>query len=101
MLVFINACRLLSALPSLSQFDRGRLSLVAISLYALLLLFAPRHLSEFTLAGPLLLLPAALEVQIYEVNFFCVSVTPYNFILHQNRIFCINDVKMQPRLNTG
>ena len=41
--------------------------------------FAPRHLSEFTLAGPLLLLPAALEVQIYEVNFFCVSVTPLQF----------------------
>ena len=33
--VFINACRLLSALPSLSQFGRGRLSLVAISFYAL------------------------------------------------------------------
>ena len=32
---FMNACRLLSALPSLSQFGRGRLSLVAISFYAL------------------------------------------------------------------
>ena len=32
--VFINACRLLSALRSLSQFGRGRLSLVAISFYA-------------------------------------------------------------------
>ena len=40
-LVFINACRLLSALPSLSQFGRGRLSLVAISFYALSLLFGP------------------------------------------------------------
>ena len=30
-LVFINACRLLSALPSLLQFGWGRLSLVAIS----------------------------------------------------------------------
>ena len=37
--VFINACRLLSALPSLSQFGQGRLSLVAISFYALSLLF--------------------------------------------------------------
>ena len=50
--VFINACRLLSALPSLSQFGQGRLSLVAISFYALSLLFGPCHLSEFTLAGP-------------------------------------------------
>ena len=44
--VFINACRLLSALPSLSQFGRGRLSLVAISFYALSLLFGPCRLSE-------------------------------------------------------
>ena len=51
-LVFINACRLLSALPSLSQFGQGRLSLVAISFYTLSLLFGPCHLSEFTLAGP-------------------------------------------------
>ena len=50
--VFINACRLLSALPSLSQFGWGRLSLVAISFYALSLLFGPCRLSEFTLAGP-------------------------------------------------
>ena len=33
--VLINACRLLSALPSLSQFGPGRLSVVAISFYAL------------------------------------------------------------------
>ena len=52
MLVFINACCLLSALPSLSQFGWGRLSLVEISFYALSLLFGPCHLSEFTLAGP-------------------------------------------------
>ena len=51
-LVFINACRLLLALPSLSQFGWGRLSLVEISFYALSLLFGPCHLSEFTLAGP-------------------------------------------------
>ena len=51
--VFINACRLLLALLSLSQFGRRRLSLVAISFYALLLLFGPCCLSEFTLAGPL------------------------------------------------
>ena len=49
--VFINACRLLSALPSLSQFGWGRLSLVATSFYALSLLFGPCCLSEFTLAG--------------------------------------------------
>ena len=51
--VFINACRLFSALPSLSHFGRERLSLVAISFYALSLLFGPCRLSEFTLAGPL------------------------------------------------
>ena len=50
--VFINACRLLSGLLSLSQFGRGRLSLVAISFYTLSLLFGPWHLSEFILAGP-------------------------------------------------
>ena len=50
--VFINACRLLSALPSLSQLGQGRLSLVAISFYELSLLFGPCCLSEFTLAGP-------------------------------------------------
>ena len=50
--MFINACRLLSALPSLLQFGRGRLSLVGISFYALSLLFGPCRLSEFTLAGP-------------------------------------------------
>ena len=37
--MFINACHLLSVLPSLSQFGWGRLSLVAISFYALSLLF--------------------------------------------------------------
>ena len=47
-----KACRLLSALPSLSQFGRGRLSLVTISFYVLSLLFGPCRLSEFTLAGP-------------------------------------------------
>ena len=52
-LVFINACHLLSPLPSLSQFGQGRLSLVAISFYALSLLFGPCHLLEFTLAGSL------------------------------------------------
>ena len=51
-LVFINACRLLSALPLLPQFGRGRLSLLAISFYSLLLLLGPCRFSEFTLAGP-------------------------------------------------
>ena len=57
--VFINACRLLSALPSLSQFGRGRLSLVAISFYTLSLHFGPCRLSEFTLARSLGLKVAA------------------------------------------
>ena len=52
-LMFINACRLLLALPSLSQFGQGRLFLVAISFYVLSLLSGPCRLSEFTLAGPL------------------------------------------------
>ena len=107
-LVFVNVCRLLSALPWPSQFGRGKLSLdclqsafslkirlvlisssaipnhdviitgarglgfacsnlakktrdcsqsrsslVAISFHALLLLFGPCRLSEFTLSGPL------------------------------------------------
>ena len=51
-LVFINVCCLLSALSSLSQFGWGRLSLVVISFYALLLLFGPCCLLEFTLGGP-------------------------------------------------
>ena len=49
--VFINACCLLLALPSLLQFGRGRLSLVTISFYVLSILFGPCRLSEFTLAG--------------------------------------------------
>ena len=49
--VFINACRLLSALPSLWQFGWGRLSLVAISFFVLSLLFGRCCLSEFTLGG--------------------------------------------------
>ena len=52
--MFINACCLLSALPSLSQFGGGRLSPVAISFYTLSLLFGPCRLSEFTLTGLLL-----------------------------------------------
>ena len=45
---------ILLALPSLlSQFGRGRLSLIAISFYRLSPLFGPCRLSEFTLAGPL------------------------------------------------
>ena len=50
--VFINACRLLSALPSLLQFGQGGLPRVMISFYALPLLFGPCRLSEFTLAVP-------------------------------------------------
>ena len=57
--VFINACRLLSALRSLSQFGRGRLSLVAISFYTLSLHLRPCRLSEFTLARSLGLKVAA------------------------------------------
>ena len=44
-------CLFLALLP-LSQFGRGRLSLVTISFYALSLLFGPCGLSEFTMVGP-------------------------------------------------
>ena len=38
---------------------------------------------------------------IYEIT-FVVSVWLHNsLILHQNGILCVNDAKMQPRLNTG
>ena len=43
----------MTALPSLWQFGRGRLSLVAISFYGLSLLIGPCRLLEFPLAGPL------------------------------------------------
>ena len=47
-------CRQFLALMSLSEFYREKLSFVAISFYALSLLFAGScRLSEFTLAGPL------------------------------------------------
>ena len=57
--VFINACCLLSALPSLSQFGQRRLSVVAISFSTLSLHFGPCRLSEFTLARSLGLKVAA------------------------------------------
>ena len=73
--VFINACRLLSALPSLSQFGRGRLSLVAISFYVLSLLFGPCRLSEFTLAGPLSQI-ALYAVKHDNYHYFWLCNTP-------------------------
>ena len=66
--VFVNSCCLLSALPSLSQFGQGRLSLVAISFYALLLLFEPCPLSEFTLAGSLYNLQLLLVIHMWLVK---------------------------------
>ena len=70
--VFINACRLLSALPSLSQFGQGRLSLGAISFYALSLPFGPCRLSEFTLAGPQLLLLLKIDTTNHiEIHLAC------------------------------
>ena len=71
MSVFINACRLLSALPSLSQFGRGRLSLVANSFHALSLLFGPCRLSEFTLAG------LTKDMKAGKANSFTVSLYSY------------------------
>ena len=73
--VFINACRLLSALPSLLQFGRGRLSLVAISFYVLSLLFGPCRLSEFTLAGPLSQI-ALYAVKLDNYHYFWLCNTP-------------------------
>ena len=60
---------LLSALPSLSQFGRGRLSLVLISFYVLSLLLGPCRLSEFTLAGP--------HLNINKKNLTSICVTAY------------------------
>ena len=68
----INACRLLSALASLLQLGRGRLSLVAISFYALSLLFGPCHLLEFTLAGPLIYFRVAHWVLFIVLSIFCI-----------------------------
>ena len=51
----------------------------------------------------LLLLPATLLTYIIWGNFFFASVwLPDNFILHQNRIFRVNDAKTRPKnwLNT-
>ena len=73
--VFINACRLLSALPSLLQFGRGRLSLVAISFYVLSLLFGPCRLLEFTLAGPLSQI-ALYAVKLDNYHYFWLCNTP-------------------------
>ena len=72
MSMFINACRLLSALPSLSQLGWGRLSVVAISFYALSLLFGPCRLSEFTLAGPLIYFCVAQWVLFIVLSIFCI-----------------------------
>ena len=83
MSVFINACCLLSALPSLSQFGQGRLSLVAISFYALLLPFGPCRLSEFTLAGP----PWSLKD---HLNFFTLK---QNLCLQQHDNSINNNVQ--------
>ena len=69
---FINACRLL---PSLLQFGRGRLSLVAISFYVLSLLFGPCRLSEFTLAGPLSQI-ALFAVKLDNYHYFWLCNTP-------------------------
>ena len=48
----------------------------------------------------LLLLPAALEVRIYEVAFFASVWLHDNFILSENKLFRVKDAKTRPRLNT-
>ena len=76
--VFINAFRLLSALPSLLQFRQGRLSLNGISFYALSPLFGPCCLSEFTLAGPhntLTAFPHSTPMMCHPVMLFHCSFT--------------------------
>ena len=70
--VFINACCLLWALPSVSQFGRGRLSLVVISFYTLSRFhIMPCRLSEFTLAGPQLSVSILLLILIIYVDPVC------------------------------
>ena len=56
--VLKNACRLLSALPSLSQFGRGRLSLAAILFYAFLGHVACQNLPWQGLATAVKIFPA-------------------------------------------
>ena len=88
--MFINACHLLSTLPSLSQFGWGRLSLFAISFYALSLLFGPCRLSEFTLAGPHLKVShkpkprkSSLKVLINAVDLIIISNGHIDMILNK------------------
>ena len=77
-----------SALPSLSQFGRGRLSLFAISFYALSLLFGPCGLLEFTLAGPL---------QIHRFRSIDRSLHPAELmpwiIFHFGGFLCVRDAE--------
>ena len=68
--VFINACRLLLALPSLLQFGWGRLSLVTISFYVLSIIFGPCRLSEFTLAGSHISFSSRLTTLVAEICLF-------------------------------
>ena len=79
--VFINACRLLSASLSLSQFGRGRLSLVAISFYVLLLLFGPCHLSEFTCQG----LRNCTEAPIKRLQVICCEKSNFQLLSYLRR----------------
>ena len=49
-------------------------------------------------------MPATLQVLLCEVTCFLsfASVCHHdNFILHQNIIYCINDAKTWPRMNTA
>ena len=85
MSIFINACCLLSALLSLSQFGRWRLSLVAIAFYALSLIFGPRCLSEFTLAGFLYSNNSSFYYQNGECLLICCVISKTN--INSNRNF--------------
>ena len=66
--VIINACRLLSALPSLLRFGRGRLSPVAISFFALSLLLG--HVACWNLPWQGLFI--AIIMAHLETNYFLI-----------------------------
>ena len=83
-LVFINACCLLSDLLSLLQFGRGKLSLVAISFSRCHYFLGHVALSEFTLAGPQMRKWAFTRTEKFSVHSkntsprgYCVLCLPY------------------------
>ena len=92
-------CHLFSALQSLSQFGRGRLSLVAISFYALSLLFGSCHLLEFTLTGPRYAIDLIFCCYLFGL---WVNTSPFSRIsMHWKTILSKTLSYYKPRPTTG